>query len=71
VPAEELRALGFLILLFGPKHLAAYILAGIAAYRASFRYLSNLEASNLHSNSPEPPATDRMLSLRERIELRP
>ena len=71
VPAEELRALGLLILLFGPKHLAAYLLAGIAAYRASFRYLSNLEASNLHGNSPEPPAADRMLSLRERIELRP
>lgn len=68
---EELRATGFLLRLFGPKHLVAYLLAGIAAYRASFRYLSNTEASNLHGNSPELPAEDRARSLRERIELRP
>jgi hypothetical protein len=71
VPTVELHALGFLLLLLGPKHLAAYLLAGIAAYRASFRYLSNVEASNLHGNGREPPAEDRAGSLRERIELRP
>lgn len=68
---EELRATGFLLRLFGPKHLVAYILAGIAAYRASFRFLSNAEASNLHGNTRDAPAADRTKSLRERIELRP
>jgi hypothetical protein len=69
--SAELQAAGFLLRLFGLKHLLAYILAGIAAYRASFRYLSNTEASILHGNSPEPPVRARPRPLRERIELRP
>ncbi len=60
----------FLLKLLGPKHLAAYLLAGIAAYRSSFRFLSNVEASNLHGGSPAMPDELRRKSLRDRIELR-
>lgn len=67
--ASDLFAI-FLLKLFGPKHLVAYLLAGIAAYRSSFRFLSNVEASNLHGASPAMPDELRRKSLRDRIELR-
>lgn len=60
----------FFLALIGPKHLLAYALAGIAAYRSSFRFLSNVEASNLHRGAPAAPNELRSKSLRDRIELR-
>ena len=69
-PTPTMRLGIVLAQLIMPKHLVAYLLAGIAAYRASFRYLSNIEASNLHSQRPVPPGGDRAKSLRDRLELR-
>jgi hypothetical protein len=64
-----MHVMGFLLRLISPKHLAAYILAGIAAYRASFHYLSNVEASELHRTTPVVSNDARAKSLRERLEM--
>jgi hypothetical protein len=69
-PTPAIRLGIVLAQLILPKHLVAYLLAGIAAYRASFRYLSNVEASNLHRQHTLPPGGDRAKSLRDRLELR-
>jgi hypothetical protein len=68
-PTPEMHLMGFLLRLISPKNLAAYILAGIAAYRASFRYLSNVEASELHRTPPIVSNESRAKSLRERLEM--
>ncbi|MBK8039876.1 MAG: hypothetical protein IPK22_22495 [Verrucomicrobiaceae bacterium] len=68
-PTPEMHLMGFLLRLISPKNLAAYILAGIAAYRASFRYLSNVEASELHRTPPVVSNESRAKSLRERLEM--
>jgi hypothetical protein len=68
-PTFEMHVMGFLLRLIGPKHLAAYILVGIVAYRASFRYLSNVEASELHPTPPVVSNDARPKSLRERLEM--
>ena len=68
-PTEATRLTIFFLALIGPKHLLAYVLAGIAAYRSSFRFLSNVEASNLHRGAPAQPGELRSKSLRDRIQL--
>jgi hypothetical protein len=68
-PTTEMHVMGFLLRLISPKNLAAYILAGIAAYRASFRYLSNVEASELHRTPPVVSNESRAQSLRKRLEM--
>ena len=68
-PTTEMHVMGFLLRLISPKNLAAYILAGIAAYRASFRYLSNVEASELHRTPPVVSNESRAKSLRKRLEM--
>jgi len=62
-------SLSFVMIMFGPKALVAYLLLAGTAYRSAFRFLSNKEASDLHSSERRAPDTSG-LTLRERVLLK-